>query len=96
MHNAILKLDQITYAKSFKNKAWSETMAKGMRLFAISWNSFAIVDELSSDTDWTVNAVAAGGAIGLSVPLQLLFKSKTHKLNKKYRLRMMDLRMRDW
>ncbi len=94
LDNVILKLDQISAVKSFQNRGWSRGFAHTLRTFALSWTTFAAVDQITGgDTDWKVNAIAAGVPLTLSIPLQLLFESKTHKLNKKFSLRLLDLRM---
>ena len=94
LDQAILKIDQITKIKSFKNRAWSRGLAKSLRIFAISWTGFALADQLFGDTDWKVNGIVAGGSFALSIPIQCLFASKTHALKKnKYRLRLIDLAM---
>ncbi len=93
LDHTILKIKDITHVKSYKNRTWSNAIAQSLRIFGISWTAFAIADQFVGNTDWRVNAIAAGGAIALSLPIQLIFKSKTHKIGPKYKLRIIDLNM---
>ena len=88
----IIKFSQIKSVKTFRNRKWSTIWAYKLRLFAVSWNVYALADAAYGDADWKINGIVAGSSIGLSIPLEVFFKSKKHKLHKKrFNLRMMDL-----
>ncbi len=94
--NRYVKLDQITAIRSFAGSRWSKPVSRQLYLFGLSWSAYALIADVFDETDpydrgdlgVTLTSFATGFV------LHQVFKSRTFRLGKRRRLRIVDLRIR--
>ncbi len=95
--NRYVKLDQITAIRSFAGSRWSKPLSRQLYLFGLSWSGYALIASIFDETDpydrsdlsVTLTSFATGFV------LHQMFKSRTFRLGKRRRLRIVDLRIKN-
>lgn len=87
--------------KAFRyEREWPTVAKTQLRNLGLGWSVLALIGTLT-DNDPTTNyrwsdAIVTAGAFGLSFTLEPLFKEKVVTFGKKKRLRLVDMRIRDY
>ncbi|NRB61664.1 MAG: hypothetical protein HRU40_01295 [Saprospiraceae bacterium] len=87
--------------RSFKNERNWPTVAKTQtRNFGLAWSALALIGTLTDNDpetqyEWS-DAIITAGCFGLSFTFEPLFKNKITKFGDKKRLRLVDLRFKDY
>lgn len=94
--NGHVPITDIQAMKTFKNRDWSRGLGTKMMFFAPVWATYRGISILVADEPgfgkgdyWVMGSTVAVGAL-----LRLIFKSRTYKFKKNYRLRVIDLNLK--
>lgn len=90
--NRVVKIDQIRKIKSFKNRRWSRGLSNNLFSFAGGFLGLSLLADAT--TSWEVGSavwVLPTIAVVTGLLVRWLFRSKTYKLGKKRKLRVLDL-----
>lgn len=87
-----VNIDEIIAIKTFKNQDWSKAMGNKLLQFASSWFVYSLGGALTpaGALGWAALTVPLT-AISFGLLLKGLFKSKTHRIGKRKRIRLLDL-----
>ena len=89
----LVKIEDIGAIKTYKNRRWSKSLGQNLYLFGGSWVFFSLIGPL---VDWPITKaiyIVPAIAVVTGWLIQKIFKSKTYKLGKKRKLRLLDLNM---
>ncbi len=102
---SVVFADRITYLRDISHfrykRSWPQAIGNNLMVFGISWFGFAGLIELTSELDLidspyrfgTDTAIIGGTALVTGFLTKRLFTTVTKKINKRNRLRIIDLRM---
>lgn len=91
-----VSLGQIAAIRSFAGTRWSKPLAYQLYLFGASWNGYALIAALLDETDPYTRGdlLVTLSASGAGLLIHQLFKHRTFRMGKRWRLRIVDLRVR--
>ncbi len=89
-------LDRIAALRSFKGARWSKATAYQLYLFGVSWSVYALIADIFDPTDpYTKGDLAVTATAGVTgYLLYRLFRSRTYRVGRKWKLRIVDLRVK--
>ncbi|MEM9820601.1 MAG: hypothetical protein AAF985_05995 [Bacteroidota bacterium] len=88
----LIPIDQIRKIKSFKNRRWSRALGTSLFLFSGGFMGLSLI--AAATTSFTLGTnfwLFPAIAVPLGFLVRWIFKSKTYKLGKKRKLRVLDL-----
>jgi len=89
-----IKVDEIDALLKIKTRRRANGLGAQLYVFGTAWAAYTAIDDLvvsERETDWEAAAYVAGTSFLVGTILRLLPKTKTIKLGKKRRLRLLDL-----
>lgn len=89
-----VKVDSIGALLKIKNRRVTNGLSAQLYVFGAAWTAYTAIDDLvvsERKTDWEAAAYVGGTSLLVGTLLRLLPKTKTIKLGKKRRLRLLDL-----
>lgn len=89
-----VKVDEIEALLKVKNQRVANGLSTQLYVFGTAWAAYTAIDDLvvsKRKTDWEAAAYVSGTSFVLGTLLRLLPKTKTLKIGKKRRLRLLDL-----
>lgn len=90
--NRLIHIDNISKIKSFRNRGWSKAISTSLFSFSGVFVSLSLI--ASATTSWSTGTLVwlfPAIAVPAGLLIRFLFKSKTYKLGKKRKLRLLDL-----
>ena len=89
-------ISDIRAIKTFKNKQWSKGLGNKLMLFAPVWGAYKGIAKAvdSSEPIGKPDYIIMGSSLLTGALLRIIFKSKTYKFSRKYRLRILDLNLK--
>lgn len=99
LDNTLIKIEDITKVRTFRNRGWSKTVGVTILTFGASWLFYSAVGSLvdgnenPSNVDWKQSLLIGGTSAVVGFGIQIPFRHETHRLGKKRRLRIVDIRL---
>lgn len=93
-NNRYANLKDISFIKSFQNRAWSQKIGASLVVFGASWSLFAAGGMLVDNERFAYrksDAMVTGTSILSGLLLRQIFKSNTHKMGKRRWLRLLNI-----
>ena len=89
-HTALTEIQAI---KTFKTKRWSKALGNRLMLFAPVWGTYkGIATAVDSEEKFgKPDFIIMGSSLLTGALIRIIFKSRTYKFKKRYRLRVLDL-----
>lgn len=96
--NRYVKLEGIEAIRTYQNRGWSRVAAINLYTFGLAWTVFSIGSSFVKTTPpdlpdpytWG-DAAVTGTSVGVGYLIQQIFKHNTYKMNKKRKLRILDM-----
>jgi len=92
LEDRILKLEDIIAVRRYDNRGWSTGLARQTLFAALGWTGYNLV--AAAFTSWSLTPstwIIAGTAFLTGRLLKWIFRRRTYKVPKRWRLRLLDL-----
>ncbi len=86
-----VKPEDISAIRSFRNRGWSRAWGLKLYVFGTAWGGFSLLGPFAGIPLTSLAWIVPATSIVTGFIIQKLFKSRTLKIGKKRRLRMMNL-----